>query len=99
MSYFKGNIFNMFLENVIPFFFPKTLNTIFTIYRDGSFQTSKCENKHLSNTILKINNSTLELENDFKLINIVINDIDKLEKKRSNKEESIYKKYLVRLVN
>ena len=36
------------------------------------------------------------LENNFKPINISINDMDEFEKKkRTNKEESIYKKYLV----
>ena len=41
--------------------------------------------------------STLESENNFKLVNISINGIDKL-KKKTNKEENIYKKLLVLLV-
>ena len=44
--------------------------------------------------MMKINNhrqnSTLELENSFKPINICVNDMDKFEKKRTNKEENIY---------
>ena len=36
-----------------------------------------------------------QLENNFKPINISINDIDKFEKKRTNKEENIYKKHFV----
>ena len=36
-----------------------------------------------------------QLENNFKPINISINDMDKFEKKGTNKEENIYKKYLV----
>ena len=40
------------------------------------------KNKQLNNThILKVKNSTLELENVFKKINISINDMDILEKK------------------
>ena len=37
------------------------------------------------------------LENNFKLINISVNDMDKFEKKkkRINKEENMYKKHLV----
>ena len=35
------------------------------------------------------------LENNFNLINISINDMDKSEKKRMKKEEKIYKKHLV----
>ena len=46
----------------------------------------------------QLKNSTLELDNNFKSINISINDIDKFEKKRNNKEENIYKKHLIRLV-
>ena len=33
-------------------------------------------------------------KNKFKIINISINDMDKFEKKRTNKEENIYKKIL-----
>ena len=36
-----------------------------------------------------------QLENNFKPINISINGIDKFEKKRTNKEENIYKKHFV----
>ena len=45
----------------------------------------------------QLKNSTLELENNFKPINISINDMDKLVnvKKRTNKEDNIYKKQLV----
>ena len=35
------------------------------------------------------------LENNFKPINISINEMDEFEKKRTNKEENIYKKHLV----
>ena len=38
---------------------------------------------------------TKRLENNFNLINISINDMDKSEKKRMKKEENIYKKHLV----
>ena len=42
----------------------------------------KYKNKQLNNTrLLKVKNSTLKLENDFKPINISINDMDKFEKK------------------
>ena len=34
------------------------------------------------------------LENNFKRINISVNDMDKSEEKRTNKEENIYKKIL-----
>ena len=53
------------------------------------------KNKQLNNTqVLKIKDSTLELANDFNPFNISINIADKFEKK-TNKEESIYKKHLV----
>ena len=38
------------------------------------------------------------LKNNFKSINISINDLNKFGKKIANKEENIYKKYLVSLV-
>ena len=38
------------------------------------------------------------LKNNFKSINISINNLNKFGKKRANKEEKIYKKYLVSLV-
>ena len=60
----------------------------------GNLRHQKYKNKQLKN-------STVELENNFKIINISINDIDKFAKKK-NKKESIYKKHLVwliRLVN
>ena len=39
------------------------------------------KSKQLNNTrVLNVKNITLELENDFKAINISINDIDKFEK-------------------
>ena len=61
----------------------------FIICKDGSFETRKIKDKQL-------NNNALEIENNFKLINISINDMDKFEKKkkRTNKEENIYKKTL-----
>ena len=62
----------------------------FIICKDGSFETRKIKDKQL-------NNNALEIENNFKLINISINDMDKFEKKkkkRNNKEENIYKKTL-----
>ena len=43
------------------------------MYKDGSFETLKYKNK-------QVKNSTLELENNFKLINISINDVGKFEK-------------------
>ena len=47
----------------------------------------------------QLKNSTLELENNFKPINLYINDMDKFEKKkRTNKKESIYEKHLVWLI-
>ena len=42
----------------------------------------------------QLKNSTLELQNNFKPIKISINDMDKF-KKRTNKEQKIYKKHLV----
>ena len=42
----------------------------------------KYKNKQLKNTrVLKVKNSTLELDNDFKLINTAINDTGNFEKK------------------
>ena len=50
------------------------------------------ENKLLNNTqVLTIKNSTLESENDFKPINISINDTDKLEKKNLQRTEHLQK--------
>ena len=43
----------------------------------------------------QLENSTLELENNFKPINISINDMDKYFKKRTNKEENIYKNSMI----
>ena len=39
-----------------------------------------------------------QLKNNFMTINISINDIDKFEKKRTNKEENIHKIHLVWLL-
>ena len=51
----------------------------------GHQRHQKYKNKHLKNSIA-------ELENNFKPINIYINDTDEFEKKkRTNKEENIYK--------
>ena len=50
--------------------------------------------RHQKSKNKPLKNSTLELENNFKPINISINDMDKFEKK-TNKEESICKKHLV----
>ena len=77
-----------------------TLSTVFFItYKMDNLRHQKCKNKPLNNTrVLKVNNSTLELERDFKPINISINDMGKFGKKKEN----IYKKLLlslVRLVN
>ena len=41
----------------------------------------------------QLKNNTLELENNFKPINISINDMDKL--KRSKKDKKINKKHLI----
>ena len=49
----------------------------------------KYKNKQLKNKIL-------ELENIFKPVNISIDGMDEL--KKTNKEENIYKRHLVRLV-
>ena len=38
------------------------------------------------------------LQNNFKPINLSINDTDKLEKNKTNKEENIYKRHLALLV-
>ena len=52
----------------------------------------KYKNKRLNNAqVLKVKNSTLELENDFKLINISINDMDKFEKKELTKKRRFTK--------
>ena len=52
----------------------------------------KYKNKRLNNAqVLKVKNSTLELENDFKLINISINDMDKFEKKELTKKRTFTK--------
>ena len=60
------------------------MNYLKWICHNESFETSKYKNKRL--------------KNNFKTINISINDMDKFEKKRTNKEENIYKKYLKLLV-
>ena len=51
--------------------------------------------KHEKYKNKQLKNSILELENNFKSINISINDRHKFLKKRTNKEENIYKKHLV----
>ena len=51
-------------------------NFSFLTHKDGSFETSK---KNQKNKQLK--NSTLQLDNNFKPINISITDMDKFEKK------------------
>ena len=44
----------------------------------------KYKNKLLNNAqVLKVKNSTLELQSDFKTINISINVMDKLDKKKN----------------
>ena len=43
----------------------------------------------------KIQDSTLKLENNFKLINKSINDMDKFEKKELTKKRTFIKKHLV----
>ena len=51
----------------------------------------KYKNKQLNNTrVLKVKNSSLELERDFKLVNISINDMDKLKKQKTSKEKKFY---------
>ena len=42
----------------------------------------------------QLKNGTLKLENNYKPINISLNDMDKFEK-RTSKEGNIYKKYMV----
>ena len=54
------------------------------------FRHQKYKNKELNNT-------QVPNENDFKASNKCIKDRDKLKKKRTNKEENIYKKDLVQL--
>ena len=70
-------------------FFPNILNFFFTIYKDES-RHQNCKNEHseikyLNNTwknrVLKANNSPLELEKDFKLMNVSMDDMDKFEEK------------------
>ena len=55
------------------------------MYKDESFKTSKLCNQTLNNTRknidLKAKNSSLELEKDFKPINISIDDINKFQEK------------------
>ena len=52
----------------------------------------KYRNKQLNNArVLKVKNNPLELEKDFKPINISINDIDKFEKKELTKKETSVK--------
>ena len=53
----------------------------------------KCKNKPLNNTrVLKVNNSTLELERDFKPINISINDMGKFGKKKRTTNKRTFTK-------
>ena len=74
------------------------LNIFLQYIRVKDLRQQKYKHKHLSNTrVLKVKNITLELENDFKPINISVNDTNKFEK-RSNKEWNIYKKQLVPLL-
>ena len=52
--------------------------------------------RHQKYKTKELKNSTLELEINFRPINISINYIDRFKKKkRTKKEEKIYKKYLV----
>ena len=63
----------------------------FIICKDGSFETRKIKDKQL-------NNNALEIENNFKLINISINDMDKFEKKKKKeltRKRTFTKKHLV----
>ena len=53
--------------------------------------------RHQQYIYKQLKNSTLKLENNYKPINISLNDMDKFEK-RTSKEGNIYKKYMVRLV-
>ena len=74
------------------------MNIFLQYIRVKDLRQQKYKHKHLSNTrVLKVKNITLELENDFKPINISVNDTNKFEK-RSNKEWNIYKKQLVPLL-
>ena len=62
------------------------MNIFLQYIRVKDLRQQKYKHKHLSNTrVLKVKNITLELENDFKPINISVNDTNKFEK-RSNKE-------------
>ena len=60
---------------------------IYKYIRIDLLRHEKYKNKQLKN-------KALELE-IFKPIKISINDMDKFEKKRANKEENIYKKHMV----
>ena len=53
----------------------------------------KYKNKLLNNTqVLKVKKSTLELQNDFKTINISINVMDKLDKKKELTKKKTFTK-------
>ena len=59
----------------------------------------KYKNEQLNSTgMLKVKNGTLEWENDCRPINIYINVIDKFQKRRTKKEEKIYKKHLAQFL-
>ena len=74
------------------------MNIFLQYIRVKDLRQQKYKHKHLSNTrVLKVKNITLELENDFKPIDISVNNTNKFEK-RSNKECNIYKKQLVPLL-
>ena len=71
MSYFKDNILNIFFRKFNNFFL-KHFKYFFSQYiRMDHVRHQKYKNKQLKN-------STLELDNEFKLINISINDMDEL---------------------
>ena len=69
----------------IYIFFYNIYIYIYTIYfyNIQDLRQQKYKHKHLSKTrVLKVKNITLELENDFKPINISVNDTNKFEKKK-----------------
>ena len=89
-------IFSIFFGKYNNFSFFKTFKESFSRI---IWDIKNVEKKQLNKSrVLKVKNSNFELENDFKTINTSTNDIGNFFKKRTNKEESVYKKHLAQLV-